>query len=73
MGRTDRALVLARGLGSRMRAEDPGVQLTPEQEKAASAGLKALIPIAGRPFLDYVLASLADAGIRDRRPGHRAG
>lgn len=64
MGRTDRALVLARGLGSRMRAEDPSVRLTPEQEKAASAGLKALIPIAGRPFLDYVLASLADAGIR---------
>jgi len=64
MSRTDRALVLARGLGSRMRAEDPGVQLTPEQAKAAEAGLKALMPIGGRPFLDYVLASLADAGIR---------
>ena len=64
MGRTDRALVLARGLGSRMRAEDPGVHLTPEQDKAAEAGLKALMPIGGRPFLDYVLASLADAGIR---------
>ena len=63
MGRTDRALVLARGLGSRMRAEDPSVHLTPEQAKAAEAGLKALMPIAGRPFLDYVLASLADAGI----------
>jgi len=64
MGRTERALVLARGLGNRMRAEDSSVQLTPEQAKAAEAGLKALMPIAGRPFLDYVLASLADAGVR---------
>ncbi|MEO7271778.1 MAG: sugar phosphate nucleotidyltransferase [Vicinamibacterales bacterium] len=64
MGRTDRALVLARGLGSRMRADDASVHLTPEQDQAADAGLKALMPIGGRPFLDYVLASLADAGIR---------
>ena len=64
MGQTDRALVLARGLGSRMRAEDPGARLTIEQRRAAEAGLKALMPIDGRPFLDYVLGSLADAGLR---------
>jgi dTDP-glucose pyrophosphorylase len=62
--RTDRALVLARGLGSRMRADDPGASLTAAQQQAAAAGLKALMPIDGRPFLDYVLGSLAEAGIR---------
>jgi len=64
MSRAERALILARGLGSRMRAAEPGAELTPEQEQAARAGLKALMPIGGRPFLDYVLASLADAGVR---------
>jgi dTDP-glucose pyrophosphorylase len=64
MRHTDRALVLARGLGSRMRADDPGARLTIAQQRAAEAGLKALMPIDGRPFLDYVLGSLADAGLR---------
>jgi dTDP-glucose pyrophosphorylase len=62
---TTRAMVLARGLGTRMRARDPGVRLTPEQERAADAGLKAMIPVNGRPFLDYLLSALADAGILD--------
>jgi len=61
---SDRALVLARGLGSRMRADDPGAHLTDEQQRAAAAGLKALMPIEGRPFLDYVLTSLAEAGVK---------
>jgi glucose-1-phosphate thymidylyltransferase len=64
MRHTDRALVLARGLGSRMRKHDPAVQLTADQQRAAEAGLKALMPIDGRPFLDYVLGSLAEAGLR---------
>ena len=64
MRHTDRALVLARGLGRRMRKDDHGVQLTADQQRAAEAGLKALMPIDGRPFLDYVLGSLADAGLR---------
>ena len=62
---TTRAIVLARGLGTRMRAPDPSAQLTPEQERVADAGLKAMIPVNGRPFVDYILSSLADAGIRD--------
>jgi dTDP-glucose pyrophosphorylase len=60
---TSLALVLARGLGSRMRAPDPDANITPEQSRAADAGLKAMMPVNGRPFLDYVLSSLADAGI----------
>jgi dTDP-glucose pyrophosphorylase len=61
----ERALVLARGMGTRMRAADGSARLTPEQQRAADAGLKAMMPIGGRPFLDYILAGLADAGIRD--------
>jgi dTDP-glucose pyrophosphorylase len=62
---TTRAIVLARGLGTRMRAPDPSARLTPEQQRIADAGLKAMIPVNGCPFLDYILSSLADAGVRD--------
>ena len=55
--------MLARGLGTRMRRDDAAAALTDAQRRAADAGLKAMIPIAGRPFLDFVLASLADAGL----------
>ncbi len=60
---TTRAIILARGLGTRMRSADPGAALTPDQQRAADAGLKAMMPIAGRPFLDHVLSSAADAGL----------
>jgi dTDP-glucose pyrophosphorylase len=60
---TTRALVLARGLGTRMRSPDSGALLTDEQHRAADAGLKAMMPIGGRPFLDYVLSAAADAGL----------
>jgi glucose-1-phosphate thymidylyltransferase len=59
---TTRALVLARGLGTRMRTGAADATLDPAQAAAADAGLKAMMPF-GRPFLDYVLHSLADAGI----------
>jgi glucose-1-phosphate thymidylyltransferase len=69
-------MVLARGLGTRMRSADPSAELSEAQRRAADAGLKALMPINGRPFLDYVLSALADAGIRDVAlvvaPDHRA-
>ncbi len=50
--------------GTRMRAADPNARLTPEQQRAAEAGSKAMMPIGGRPFLDYLLSAVADAGIR---------
>ncbi|GAB3819270.1 sugar phosphate nucleotidyltransferase [Tessaracoccus terricola] len=56
-----KAVILARGLGSRMRKEADGVELSEEQSKAASAGVKAMISV-GRPFLDHVITALADAG-----------
>ena len=61
---TERAIVLARGLGTRMRAPDSSAALTPEQQRAADTGIKAMMPLNGRPFLDFILSSLADAGIR---------
>ena len=59
-----KAVILARGLGTRMRAADEQTRLTPEQAAAADAGVKAMIAI-DRPFLDYVLTALADAGFTD--------
>jgi dTDP-glucose pyrophosphorylase len=60
------AVILARGLGSRMRRPADGVALDPKQAAAAAAGLKGMIPDdAGRPFLDHVLSSLADGGITE--------
>jgi mannose-1-phosphate guanylyltransferase len=47
-----RAMVLAAGFGTRLA---PLTQTTP----------KPLVPVAGRPFLDYVLAYLRDGGIRE--------
>ncbi|MCG6567305.1 nucleotidyltransferase family protein [Tessaracoccus sp. ZS01] len=59
-----KAVILARGLGSRMRKEAEGVDLSEEQSKAADAGVKAMISI-GRPFLDHVISALADADFTD--------
>ena len=61
---TTRAVVLARGLGTRMRQADAAAQTTGAQAAIAATGIKALIPI-DRPFLDYGLSALADAGITD--------
>ena len=58
---TLRAVILARGLGTRMRRAEGGPALAGEQAAAADAGLKTMIPI-GRPFVDYILGALADAG-----------
>ena len=59
-----RAVILARGLGTRMRRADGAAQLDPAQRAAAEAGIKGMVPV-GRPFLDYLLSSLADAGCPD--------
>jgi len=61
---TTKAVILARGLGTRMRREDASAGLSESQASAADSGLKGMIPIA-RPFLDYVISALADARITD--------
>ena len=58
------AVILARGLGTRMRRADAEAGLAEAQARVADTGVKAMIPI-GRPFLDYVLSGLADAGVTD--------
>ncbi|HMQ66825.1 MAG TPA: nucleotidyltransferase family protein [Arachnia sp.] len=63
-GAPTKAVILARGLGSRMRKDADGVALTSEQAKAADSGVKAMISV-GRPFLDHVVSALADAGFAD--------
>jgi dTDP-glucose pyrophosphorylase len=60
-----KAVILARGLGKRMRAPDPAIQLTQEQAEAAASGTKAMIDFGSRPFLDYVLSGLAEAGVQE--------
>ena len=61
-----KAVILARGLGSRMRKEAEGISLDESQSAAASAGVKAMISMGGeRPFLDYVISALADSGFTD--------
>ena len=46
-----------------MQKPDESAKLNTEQTLVAGSGVKAMIPI-GRPFLDYVLSALADAGFR---------
>ena len=65
---TTKVVILARGLGTRMRKQDESATLPTDQAAAADTGLKAMIPMAtgnGRPFLDYLLTALADAGFTD--------
>ena len=75
INRKMKAVLLARGLGSRMK-QDADASLTPTQAAAAAAGSKGMMPIGdpstalgaggrARPFLDYVLSALADAGCAD--------
>lgn len=59
-----KAVILARGLGKRMRRPGESERLAADQIAAANTGIKAMIPI-GRPFLDFVLSALADSGIRE--------
>jgi glucose-1-phosphate thymidylyltransferase len=65
-GSIDKVVVLARGLGTRMRKQDGQARLDLRQAAIAETGVKAMIPVGGtdRPFLDYVLAEVADAGYR---------
>jgi dTDP-glucose pyrophosphorylase len=58
------AVILARGLGTRLRAAAE-VGLDAESAAIAATGVKALMPIGGRPFLDHLLHILAGVGVRE--------
>lgn len=59
---TRHAVILAAGRGTRMQ-QAADVTLTAAQEDAADRGLKALVPVHGRPFLEWSIERLAHAGI----------
>ena len=58
------AVIMAGGLGTRMRRADDTAPLEASQVAAAESGVKGMIPIK-RPFLEYVISALADAGITE--------
>ena len=60
---TSKAVILARGLGTRMQRPG-GVALSDAGSDLAGRGLKVLMPVAGRPFVDYLADGLVRAGIR---------
>ncbi len=61
--KTEKVVVLARGLGTRMRQSDQTGNLASREQAVVRTGVKALIPL-DRPFLDYVLSNVAAAGYR---------
>lgn len=63
MNKTQKAVILARGLGTRMRAQTGDLQLTSDQAKIAAQGLKTLMPIVGeKTLLDFIFENLISAG-----------
>lgn len=61
-----KAVILARGLGTRMRAEVAGVDLTAEQQRLADAGIKALVPVTnGKTLLELIVENLVATGFSD--------
>lgn len=60
------AVILAAGLGRRMREASVQTDLTEAQRTVAAQGIKGMIPDSrGRPFLDHVLSALADGGVQE--------
>jgi len=58
-----KAVILARGLGTRMRAEDNTAALSDEERRVASQGIKTLMPIVGgKTLLELSIDSLNAAG-----------
>lgn len=63
MSKLKKAVILARGLGTRMRAKTDGSNLSSEQKRFADAGIKTLVPVfEGKTLLDFIFENLASAG-----------
>ncbi len=60
-----KAVILARGMGKRMRSSASHVSLDPQVEKFARLGWKPFIPISGKPFVYHQLRVLARLGVRE--------
>ena len=61
-----KAVILARGLGTRMRADTDLSELTEDQRRIASQGIKALMPIVGETtMLELIVERLHEAGFTE--------
>ncbi len=60
-----KAVILARGMGKRMRRSVRSSILDPMKARFAERGWKPFIPVAGRPFIDHQLKVLSESGIRE--------
>ncbi len=75
---TCKVIVLAAGLGTRMRRDSGAIGTADVNLAAARQGLKGLIRLNGRPFLDFQIQRLIEAGCveiclvlaRERTPMH---
>jgi dTDP-glucose pyrophosphorylase len=63
-----KAVILARGLGTRLRDASTASDLSPDQQAVANLGIKALMPVGkGRVLLDLILENLTNAGFSEIR------
>lgn len=61
-----KAIVLARGLGTRMRADQVEAELSEEQSRIAAQGIKALMPVLGEmTMLEVIVHRLYDSGFNE--------
>ena len=60
-----KAVILARGMGKRMRRSAGELALDPAVRRFVERGWKPFIPIRGKPFIWYQLRALSEAGIRE--------
>ena len=60
-----KTVILARGLGTRMQRKAEAIRLEPEVELTADTGKKGMIYFGERPFLDYSVQNLVEAGLKD--------
>jgi NDP-sugar pyrophosphorylase family protein len=62
-----RAVILAGGISSRMKLPSTAKSIDPELEKQAEERTKGMIGVGegGRPFLDYQMSNMKQAGIQD--------
>jgi len=64
--KTKKAVILARGLGTRLRANDADANLNSEQKKIASLGIKTLMPVRGdKTLLEFIFENLSKAGFSE--------
>jgi glucose-1-phosphate thymidylyltransferase len=61
----NKAVILARGLGTRMQKQAEDVILDKKNKELSDGGLKGMILFSDRPFLDYVISKLLRAGFND--------